>query len=487
MAIRLSSARLTHSIQRLVALWATPYQRLADALSPFNVATETYTMTMSPYRIVGAWFCAAWVALMGVSQSPQGHASTTTPWRQVTPRRAAQLTDFVGVNIRLHNRPSAYQNVEGLVKPRLRELGVKHVRDSMINVGNPDKSLWAKQASLASLGIRFLIVADPRGVSSMPGILASLAKSIAYTWGVQGPNELDVGNNQRVAYRGFTYPNNIRYYQRDLYKAVKESLNSRIKALPVVGPSFMSHHAAEIGSLPCNFGAVHSYAWGNLPSHRLDDVHIPAARIVCPNEQVLATETGYHSAMSAQNPWQPAVLEGVRAGYVPRLYLEYFRRAVFRRVYLYQLIDDEVRPSDQEENFGLVSATGTRKPAFVSLKAMMDTLRDTSSSAATFTPRTLTYRLESSSAIPDDLRTVVVQQADGEYLLFFWRELTSYDKDRRRVVDVPKLSFRLALGKTATGITVQRLVGDTLSSLGSTRSIPLSIDDEPVVVKFRTP
>lgn len=444
-------------------------------------------MTLSPLRLSGVCLGMAVVALMGAWHVPQGHTLITPPWRQVTPRRAAQLIDFVGVNIRLHNKPSAYQNVEGLVKPRLRELGVKHVRDSMINVGNPDKTLWAKQASLASMGVKFLIVADPRGVSTMSGVQKSLEKSIAYTWGVQGANELDVGNNQNVSYRGATYPNSARLYQRDLYNAVKRSSNSKIKALPVVGPSFMTHNAPEIGRLPCDFGAIHSYAWGNLPSYRLDDFHLPAAQTVCPSKQVLATETGYHSALRAVNPFQPAMPETVRAYYVPRLYLEYFHRATFRRAYLYQLIDDEVRASDQEENFGLVSATGTTKPCFRSLKAMMDTLRDTASNALTFTPRSLTYRFESAGVIPDDLHTVLVQQADGEYLFFLWRELKSYDVGTKKVVDVPKLNLTLALGRTATGISVRRLVAGTVSSVGSTRSIPLSIDDEPVVVKFRTP
>jgi hypothetical protein len=433
----------------------------------------------------GGWFLALLASvIMLLILSPTQATTTTVAWRQTVPKRAAQLTDFVGINTRLQNRPSAYQHVNTIVLPRLRELRVKHVRDSLINVGNPDKTLWTHYNSIASLGVRFLLVADPRGISTMTGVVEALNRLLPITWAVQGPNELDVGRNTLVRYRGATYPNSIRYYQQDLYNAVKLSSSSKIRALEVVGPSFMAHNAPTIGPLPCTLGAIHSYPLGRQPSFRLDDLYLPAARIVCPNRQVLATETGYHSALQATSPPQPAVPELVRAYYVPRLYLEYFRRSLFRRAYVYQLLDDEVDAQNPEENFGLVKSNGTPKPAFFALQNMMVHLQDDAPNAATFAPRPLTHRLVGGPTT--DVNTVIVQRSNGEYVVFLWRETLCYDLGTRRIIDVPRISLRLELEQTASNITVRRLVNTTITPVSTTRTIPISVDEDPVVVKFKT-
>lgn len=447
--------------------------------------SRAFFLSLGSTRVTLQLFLGLILTLLSVTRvTATTLPATTVAWKQALPRRAAQLTDFVGINTRLQNKPSAYQNFNSIVIPRLQELGVKHVRDAMINLGEPDTTLWGKYASLARQGIRFLLVADPRGISTMSGVMDSLERSLGFVWAVQGPNELDVGNNINVRYRGATYPNNIRYYQQDLYTSIKRSTNPAIRALPVVGPSFLSYHAADIGPLSCNLGAIHSYPFGKEPSYRLDDLFIPAARIVCPNVPVVATETGYHGALQAVAPVQPAIPETVRAFYVPRLYLEYFRRPQFRRVYLYQLVDDVIDPSHQEENFGLISASGMPKAAFWSLRNLMLHLKDDTPNAATFTPQLLTYRLIGSP--PPDLHTLVVQRSNGEYVFFLWRERLSYNLATKQLIDVPSAALRLEVGRTASNISLRRLVNTTVTLISPTRSIPVSVDEDPVVLKFKT-
>ncbi len=111
---------------------------------------------------------------------------------------------------------------------------------------------------------------------------------------------------------------------------------------------------------------MHSYAGGNQPDQDLDTKWIPNTKKVSGDRPIVATETGWHNAVNDANASQKGVSEEVSSKYIPRLFLEYFKRGV-TRTFLYELMDERAK-SDMENNFGLIRADGTPKPAFYALK-----------------------------------------------------------------------------------------------------------------------
>jgi hypothetical protein len=83
-------------------------------------------------------------------------AATATA-RAESARPADAFVDFFGVNTHLGYYDTAYRDYEGIVKPRLLELGVRHIRDGTFN-----DEVLGKYFDLGQHGIRLLFITDPK-------------------------------------------------------------------------------------------------------------------------------------------------------------------------------------------------------------------------------------------------------------------------------------------------------------------------------------
>jgi len=77
--------------------------------------------------------------------------------RAESARPAAAFVDFFGVNTHLGYSDTAYRDYEGIVKPRLLELGVRHIRDGTFN-----DEVLGKYLDLGQHGIRLLFITDSK-------------------------------------------------------------------------------------------------------------------------------------------------------------------------------------------------------------------------------------------------------------------------------------------------------------------------------------
>ena len=111
--------------------------------------------------------------------------------RQLATERAAStdsLVNSIGVNTHLgYKDRSYYLQFGSLVLPRLKELGVLHIRDAL---SAPNDEKLGRMNELFKLGIRASLIVDPRRMTG--------AQAAAYVkaWGpvveaVEGPNEPD--------------------------------------------------------------------------------------------------------------------------------------------------------------------------------------------------------------------------------------------------------------------------------------------------------
>jgi hypothetical protein len=310
--------------------------------------------------------------------------------------------------------------------------------------------------------VRFTLIAgSPRNATgTLEDNLASIRTRLAgVVEAVEGPNEYDASGDPDWAAA-------LRSYQRDLFTRVRR--DPALRRLDVVGPSFVRPESrGQAGDLRASMtlGNLHSYPGGGEPDRGLDGELALAAR-VSGDRPVVATETGYTTA-SAPSDGRAAVPEAVAARYVPRLYLEYFRRGI-RRTFLYELVDEKPDPegTDAEQHFGLLRADFTPKPAFAALGALLRAVGDGAPAGGDVR---LAYAVEGGG----DARRLLFARAGGGLSLVLWRE------------PVPAASERVTvrLRRSVPRAAVMR-GGAAVARYRDTAAIPVDLGADPVVVRL---
>lgn len=388
-----------------------------------------------------------------------------------TARSANSFIDAIGVVVHLNRANSAYSEYDSIIKPRLQALGVRHIRDG-VRLG--DTTTQQKFADLATLGIKSMLVMDPRDQANANAAVNIVKAIPTAVEAVEGPNEWDVWND--LTYQGQSFPAGVRLFQSELYNAIKG--DPATAALDVLSPTVaLWHNAAQLGSVACDYGAMHSYPGGEPPTAGLDWHWIPATSQICPEKPLIATESGWHNALSATSG-QPGISETAAGKYVPRLWLEYFNRGI-RRVYINEFID-KWQNNTKEGNFGLLRRDGSPKPAFIALQNLIALLQDT---PVEFTPGTLSYAMTRAST---NVHHTLLQKQDGRFYLILWQEVPSFDLSNQQDIPVPLQTVTV---KLETPINTARLYQPSqgiipTAQYNNPRSIVLNVSDAPLMMEL---
>jgi hypothetical protein len=347
-------------------------------------------------------------------------------------RSADDFVDSIGVNTHSYYETAAYANYAW--RERLLSSGIRHIRE---NLHRGSATQVARVNDLyAAGGIRASFIFDPRKDrgGSVSELLRRLKGSmLAATAQVEGPNEYENADEPDWP----AAPAKARAYQARLYARVKR--DPVTAHLTVLGPSvaFPSGYRAW-GDLSASLdeGNMHPYPGGRMPSVNLGH-WVRAAKTTSGTKPVQATETGYHNALSTTNEHEPTS-ERAAAIYLPRTYLEYFRRGV-KRTYAYELLDQGVDSSDPEDAFGLLREDYSDKPAMSALRNLIALLEDPGSG---FEAGSLDYSLAASSS---DVRHVLLQKRDGSFWLALWREVSVWSDFDREDLHPPAANVTLTL------------------------------------------
>ncbi|MEP7342571.1 MAG: hypothetical protein ABI977_32890 [Acidobacteriota bacterium] len=335
-------------------------------------------------------------------------------------RQADEFIDSIGVNVHLHYNDTAYANYEEVIKPKLRELGLRHLRDG-VTLGRPDKE--AMMHELESFGFKFLLIADPRATSAQQA--QEFIKRFSSVEMVEGPNEpdLNLGANWVAAARS---------YQQELYQQIKNDPVTR--QVSVLAPSLaIDRSFDQLGNIGqwVDYANLHNYYGGRNPgtSGWGDDGYgsitwqFKQAQKVTPDKQAISSETGWHNYVN--NPGgHVGTPESVVGKYIPRLYLEQFNRG-FVRSYPYEFIDEHNNQHDLEDNFGLLHYDGLPKPAYTALKNLIGLLRD---DGPAFEAASLSFSL---NGYVNNLHHTLLQKRDGTFYLALWVEGYNWDPDAK--------------------------------------------------------
>jgi len=388
-------------------------------------------------------------------------------------RTANAFIESIGVVTHLRYLDTAYSRYDDVIKPRLRELGVRHIRD-----GGRDPLMFKRLNDLAALGIRSTLVMDARDSITPDNVVAEIINPVLPAIeAAEGPNEWDV--QRHITYKGQPFPNGVRQYQTELYNVIKK--NPKTARIAVLMPSLaIPFNAPQLGYLnELDAGNMHSYAGGGLPSQDLDTKWIPLTKVVSGNQKpIIATEVGWHTAIADPNPPQPAISENAAARYIPRLFLEYFNRDI-QRTFVYELIDE--RPAQTQENkFGLLRFDGSPKPAFTALKNLISLLKDPDGN---FQPQSLAYQLGGNLA---NVHHTVLQKRDRRFYVILWQEVPSFNLQTRTELNVSPQAVTLTLQTPMRqAIVYQPSISLTpIARQTSPKQLSLQVPDHPLVVEL---
>ena len=467
----------------------------------------------------------------------------------VTARMADDLVESAGVCTHLTYTDKAYFKQWPVVRQRLLDLGVRHIRD-----GGTSTDFVRKMQDLAGHGVRTIWILDPgAGItptsefwtpsSAKRQLLTTFLKTQGLTQAVSAVevmNEIDlfynrgwIADDTQAGYfwkSGNTQPTNHvsndaaspLWWGRYIVAMTTHTwmvLNgdAATAGIPVIGPSFGAFHDTPptganslrdfvdwgcfhpypFGGNP--FSARDSYAgvdWyighGQQPSCNIDEwpMAFTAYQGAYGTKPMAATETGWYTGTAAK-----AVSEAAQAKYVPRLYLEYFRRGIARTCH-YEFLDEGTNPSDNEQNRGLLRADLTPKPAYTALKNMLGLLAD---KGPAFTPGgldfTLTRQMPANYSRSQYVRSLLFQKRDGTFWLALWHEVASSSYTSvggqeiagvARDIIHPDVKVTLKFNTPIAAAEVYRPnTSDTVGTNYATpQSITVAVNDSPVLLRL---
>jgi hypothetical protein len=422
------------------------------------------------------------------STSTGVHAGEGQTSEQAKP--ADLFLESIGANVHLNYFDTGYGNFE-VIKKRLLDLGVRHLRDGaqLTNDSNYNNIFYGRLKELASSGIRFDLIFDPR--SSMGPLTPEKLSAVAALAGdsletIEGPNEYDNSQDRNWAYT-------LRGYQARLYQTAKSDPATR--SLAVIGPSFVHAQSRDaIGDLSpyMDYGNLHSYPGGRMPTSNLkdgDESEIVEARKVSGSRPLVSTETGYHTAVASHGR-DPGISDRAFAKYVSRLYLEYFNHG-FTRTYLYEISDEKPDPAriDPEHNFGLLTSAGEPNPAYFSLRNLIAILGEAhgptgsrdANSESKFLPGQLRYQLQGETS---EIHHTLLQKRDGRFYVILWHETSSYDITRKADSSPPAVRLFLQLDQVRKVNTYLPLESPRAVEHYVSRSIAVDVPDHVLIVEI---
>lgn len=395
--------------------------------------------------------------------------------------------DAVGINTHLNFGNTLYATrYEDIIKPRLIELGVKHIRDHF-----GDDKVDARYADLAhAYGIKLLLINNDSG-NDLDSVKAEVkrlntvdpAKPVVDL--IEPANERDVGWKKNWSKLCDYMVNYRKVFKNDPATA----------SIPLLGPSFANtlQSAVDFGKICANasedmqIGNLHAYS-GLYPESPYSggwgisfDNAIERYRTISLNKPLIESESGYKMGEGMQG--HPAVSQRAAAKYSPRLVLERLRRRV-SRLYFYQLIN-------AAEDFGLLNDDGSPRLQFTSLKNFIHLMAD---EGTDFTPGELRYSLNGDM---QNIYQMLFQKSNGTYILVIWQGVNGSDNGTKnndyRDVENPDRKITLKLPQKAAVIKVYRPSFDTLPdgngvlpviTVKNRSDIELSVPDHVLVVEI---
>lgn len=409
------------------------------------------------------------LAALALSSSAQG---------AVTAKPADAVVESIGVNTHLGYDDTPYYDFT-MVRQRLDELGIRYIRDGFsLNRGD----VYPRLRTLAADGVRLNVIAtDPLrrwqfGTidQQLDMIESELLPALAT---IEGPNEYDIQGDPNWA-------TVLRDHVRRLHEGVEA--RPKLAGLPIVQASITRReNMAKAGDLSAwfDYGNTHTYLSGDIPER--DSIWngelAAAAANNAAGKPYQVTETGYPNSVNSPTSGHQPVSERASGIYIPRLFLENFRRGIVRS-YSYELIDQfpDSGRGELEWSFGLLRNDFSKKPAALALERLIDLLSDR---GAAFTPSSLEYSI---TGAPASARHLLLQKSDGSFYLAVWNRVSVWSPSNRTDLDPADVPVSISFGQPIELAEVYRpnTSAAAISSHAAPNGLELDLSERVTVVKL---
>jgi len=385
---------------------------------------------------------------------------------------ADRFVDSAGVNVHLHYANTLYWDQFPLIKNRLIELGVRHVRDGLIDT--TWRHYYDRHNALGEAGIKGAFIIGPHdSVELMAQYPARMSRSFeAY----EAPNEYDKSRD----------PNWVATLRAAMARMAALKHDARSAGYPVLGPALGDPAAyAALGDVSpaFDYANMHNYFAGRHPGtpgwgtggYGSIPWNLNLVRPYAGGKGVVTTETGYQDDLALEDGL-PMEIAG---RYMPRVLLEQFRAGI-ARTYLYELADFA-----KSGNYGLLYADGTPKPSFVAVKGLLNLLADPGPAFAV-TP--LGYAVNGGGP---ELRHMAFQKRDGTYFVALWLARASYDPRTRQTMPMATQAVAVMLPRAMRHLRTHQWQPDgevaAHPSAATTTMIPVTVSDALTIVELTQP
>lgn len=368
------------------------------------------------------------------------------------PIPASAFNDSVGVNTHFTYRNTVYDTSFDALSSRLMHSQIKHARDAFCNWGTSSDwcaGVWASRwNTLASAGIAFDVITNPwMGWSAgttgchgtcLSGYVAALGLAPGSIDAYEGPNECDDA------------PRNCLQLGRDTAHETQSVIaawtpliwNLRTGRTAIYGPAMAfprGYSAYSNISAYVSYGAIHNYTKPFMPETNRTCCSLTAwqsgASHLSGAAPLVSTETGFNTDPTFSNG---GISQLAQERYIPRMLFTNLANAI-KRTYIYELVD---YPTDTPgQDFGLLNADCTPKPAWTRLQQLMSYFADNRTSVR----RPLHYGILASQA---GLHHVLFQRSNGTYLLVLWLGVPVWDPGLHEDVPLQRQQITVTLQKT---------------------------------------
>jgi hypothetical protein len=363
-----------------------------------------------------------------------------------------------------------------VIRPRLLELGVRHIRERMFS----DATTIARTQDLAANGIKLTAGCWPQGTAYDD---ASNCITQANGYGSATIDAFDGWNEVNGQGLGSTWTDKwIRWqnaqwaaYQADPTWSSRPIFSSTTTSTAATDTLI---NAAPVGAKPgMTHGNMHSYPGGTGLPGNYRTAWFPKWKTISGGKPVVATETGYHSCPTC-GPGV-GVTQLAQGKYWSRMWFEYFNGPVFR-TNAYELIDEGVSTTDREMNWGLLKNDGTPKESFTATKNIIALLADP---GAAFAAGQLSYSL---STNPSSLHHTLVQKRDGRFYLALWQEVDSYNESTKKDINPAALSVTITFDHARAWKSYRPMIGPEVRTSGTGTTASVAVPDHVLIVEIGT-
>jgi hypothetical protein len=435
--------------------------------------------------------------------------------------RADDFVETIGVNTHFKKLgyTTAWDTPAGVAMDLLKNTGIRYIRDDMPIDNDPARYGWLNslytQNGIRTTWVPLTWVRD----TPLPSAIEAKLVNHPFFDAVEGANEPEnsmlfdpedttpqpyIYNNVPDNPSGHAYPA-TRAWQADVYTEVDG--NPALNHVRVIAPAMASPHNIRrlLPMTAMHTAAMHSYPRGRHPGagyrNHLDSSAMPAVRIMAGGSStakpVVATETGYHTALNSTDKHTP-VSESAQAKYIPRLYAEYLLRGI-SQTFAYELIDAGNDLTNHEKNFGWVKYNHTPKPVYTRMKRLIAHLGEATWDSGTlkwtggdYGPDALSYTIHApidpaGTGVPPNIRHLLLQKkSTGQWIMLLWNEVSSYDHTQtpKDLVN-PAVAVKLAFNRPIANASLYKLDSDAaVSTHVDATTLTVNVPDELLVVKL---